>query len=59
MFILRNFAKYLIETLNEEKLIKHFQLPSTDGGNNEDSGAVVIESLLNSLIEVLVDVKLT
>ena len=51
--------KYLIETLNEENLIKHFCTFQTNENDNKfESGPATIENLLNSLIEVLVDVKL-
>ena len=56
---MRNMMKYLIETLNEENLIKHFCTFQTNENDNKfESGPATIENLLNSLIEVLVDVKL-
>ena len=54
---MRNMLKFLIETLTEENLIKHCK-PVVKDNPSEESGALVIENLLNALIEVLVDVQL-
>ena len=59
LFILRLAIKYLIETLTEDNIIRHFtsKLDSTDK-KGEESGNVIVEQLLTALIEMIVDIEL-
>lgn len=57
LFIIRNMMKYLIETLTEDNLVKHCK-SITDSDKSDETGNGMLESLLNALMEVLVDVQL-
>lgn len=57
LFIMRNMLKYLIESLTEENLLKNCK-SIADSDKNDETGAGMLESLLNALIEALVDIKL-
>ncbi|CAG2167525.1 unnamed protein product [Oppiella nova] len=60
LFILRSAAKYLIETLTEDNIIRHFTAKvDTNEKKTEESGLVMIEQLLITLIEILVDIPLS
>ena len=54
---MRNMIKYLIETLTEDNLLKHCK-SINDADKSDETGAGMLENLLNALMEVLVDVKL-
>lgn len=59
LFILRSAIKYLIETLTEDNIIRHFTAKvENNDKKSEESGVAVIEQLLTALIEILVDVPL-
>lgn len=58
LFIMRNMIKYLIESLTEDNLIKNCR-SNIEGEKNDETGSGMAENLLNALIEVIVDVKLT
>lgn len=59
LYILRSSIKYLIETLTEDNVLRHFSAHiETDDKKGEDSGSIIVEQFLNALIEVLVDVPL-
>lgn len=57
LFIIRNMMKYLIETLTEDNLVKHCK-SITESDKSDETGNGMLESLLNALMEVLVDVQL-
>ena len=56
LFMIRNFIKYMVETLKEDIVIKNCK---TNCEKSNDSGLSMIENLLLALIEVLVDVKVS
>lgn len=51
-------TKFLVETLTEDNLLRHFVAVNDSDEKKEEPGIVMIESVLNSLIEILVDVPL-
>ncbi|CAG2120994.1 unnamed protein product, partial [Medioppia subpectinata] len=60
LFITRLAAKYLIESHTEDNIIRHFTAKvDTNDKKSEESGLVIIEQLLITLIEVLVDIPLS
>ncbi|KAL0267622.1 UNVERIFIED_CONTAM: hypothetical protein PYX00_009838 [Menopon gallinae] len=64
IFIIRCFTKYLVETVSESKVLKHFQVRPVQAGTPvvdhkvEDFPDNPVEVFLETLIEILVDVNL-
>lgn len=58
MFVIRCCAKHLVQTLTEENVLKHF-LARKDGKEGNETGVEVMESLINNLVSVLVDIPLS
>lgn len=58
LFIIRSLCKYFVEHLSEELIIQQFEarLPNMDGYVEADEVGPLIEELMNSLVELLVDV---
>ncbi|XP_067143240.1 dymeclin isoform X2 [Centruroides vittatus] len=57
LFILRCIIKYFIETITEEHVIKQFQVKSKGKDDDDaDDRVELLESFINSLLEIIVDV---
>ncbi|XP_052084665.1 dymeclin-like [Mytilus californianus] len=58
LFIIRSLCKYFVEHLSEELIIQQFEarLPNMDGYVEADEVGPLTEELMNSLVELLVDV---
>lgn len=59
LFMLRCCIKGLVQTLTEDNVVQQFAAHTGDANAPVEQGVVVIETLVNSLIETIVDVKLT
>lgn len=58
LFMLRCCLKQLVQTLTEENVIQQFVTKTEVPAAPLETGAVVVEQLVNSLIENIVDVSL-
>lgn len=58
LFILRCIIKYYIETITEDDVVKQFQVKSSLNieRKDEEDGIELLESFMNSLLEIIVDV---
>ncbi|XP_074593965.1 dymeclin [Brevipalpus obovatus] len=57
IFIARCCSKYLIQTLTEENVLKHFVAKSvTDGKESVESGPQIIDILIQNLVTLIVDI---
>ncbi|XP_063437698.1 dymeclin-like [Mytilus trossulus] len=58
LFIIRSLCKYFVEHLSEELIIQQFEArpPNMDGYVEADEVGPLTEELMNSLVELLVDV---
>ncbi|KAG0428262.1 hypothetical protein HPB47_024742, partial [Ixodes persulcatus] len=54
LFIIRCIVKYFIVTVTEDNVVKQFQAPSSGDSKHDD----LLESLVNALVEIVVDVPL-
>ena len=55
LFIVRTIAKYLIEHLSEENVLRQFDAVCS-GGSGADERERIAEELINCLVEIVVDV---
>lgn len=58
LFIIRCITKYLVETVSEEQLIYHFEAVNAENTANKHETIGKLESFLDALIELVVDVPL-
>lgn len=60
LFVIRCFAKYLVETYNEDEIIQQFEARPASQSNvpNGDSTVSNLDGFLDALIEIVVDVPL-
>lgn len=54
LFIIRCILKYFIVTVTEDNVVKQFQVPTVGDTKKED----LLDSLVNALVEIVVDVPL-